>query len=63
MVINDNTDNIALAINDPASDKGGKSTMETIEINNRDLNGDEDKDNIDNYSVAPTLCHGRGTTI
>ena len=37
--------------------------METMEINNRDLNGDEDKDNIDNCSVAPTLCHGRRLTM
>ena len=36
MVINDNTDNIALAINNPASEKGGKSTIKTMMINNGD---------------------------
>ena len=34
--VDDNTDNIALAINVPASDKGGKSTMKTMVINNED---------------------------
>ena len=32
--MDDNSDNVSLAINVPASEKGGKSTMETMEINN-----------------------------
>ena len=34
--VDDNTDNIALAINVPASEKGGKSTMKTMIVNNED---------------------------
>ena len=34
--VDDNTDNIALAINVPANEKGGKSTMKTMMINNED---------------------------